>query len=288
MPFRTGHRQRTPSLLSPRLRAACVRVAALGAALWAAWGCGLKAPPRPLSEVLPPTAGLRAWQREASVMVSWQLPDAGRQQRYGGLRGFVLTVQSQPLLCLECPAGSPQEVQIPADAPALQRQGASLFYALPLAADAGRIAVSLRTRFGLGLGPQAGPVVVERAGAIPLPDLAWRWSGSGEGSGARSVQFYWETRQERLVQVIGEDGQPRERAQSYRANLYRRVLPGLWPPEPLNGQPLQAASWIVPPLQAEFPPNATAEAYVLRYVDQFGNEGPASPEVLIPLSGRRP
>jgi hypothetical protein len=280
VPYRRGRCRRRCGVAL----AAC----AVGLALGALAACGLKTPPRPLSEVLPPTAGLRAWQREAEVLVTWQLPEPAQQERFRGLRGFVLTVQERPELCPDCPPGPQREIALGAEAPALQRQGARVFYVLPFPAHAGRMSVGVRTRFGLGLGPAGALVAVERAGEIPVPALAWRWSGSSEAAGARSVQFYWEARQERIVQVIGTDGQPRERVQFYGANLYRRVVPGPWPPLPLNAVPLQGASWIVPPLQAEFPKEATGEAYQLRFVDQFGNEGAASAEVLIPLSGRRP
>jgi hypothetical protein len=265
---------------------------ALGAALLLAPACGLKTPPRPLSEVLPPPTGVRAWQRESALVVSWLLPDSKAQEKFGGVRGFELELSERPRLCPQCPASAPRELALSNDSTALQRQGTRLLHALPLAETAGRVSVRVRTRFGLGLGPYAAPAVVERAGPIPAPTLSWRWSGGGQGGapvgGARSVQFFWEPPQESIAPLPGQEGPLRARPQTYRANLYRRVPPAPWPPLPLNPAPLEEATWTVPPLQAEFPPEATGEAYLLRYVDRFGNEGAASPEVLIPLAGRRP
>ena len=261
---------------------------ALALALSGTVACGLKTPPRPVSEVLPPTAGVRAWQREESVVVNWQMPDVTQQERYGGLLGFELSLQAWQRLCLDCLAPATVRQRVPLRAPGLTRQGAMLFYTIPLAADVGRLFLQVHTRFGLGLGPPGTPVQVERADPMPVPDLSWRWAGGGQAGSARSVQFFWQIPRERIVQSIGTDGQPREHALYYRANLYRRVPPSQWSALPLNGQPLEQPQWIVPPLQAEFPPEATGEAYRLRFVDQAGNEGPPSPELLIPLAGRRP
>jgi hypothetical protein len=270
-----------PWAMPPALAAVMGLALALGA-------CGLKTPPRPLTSVLPAPAEVHAWQREAQVIVAWRLPEPGLQERYHGLRGFELWVQSRPLLCVECPPSEPKRLSLPLSAPGLQRQGSLVFYPLPLAPDVGALGVQVLTRFGLGLGPPSEAARVERVGTIPLPALAWQWEGGSEGAGARSVLFYWRPARERIVQMIGTDAQPHERVQYYRANLYRRVPPAPWPPLALNDAPLETNHWVVPPLQAEFPPGATAEAYTLRFVDQFGNEGPASPEVLVPLSGRRP
>jgi len=272
----------------------CARTAALacvlacGLALALAAGCGLKTPPRPLSEVLPPPAGVRAWQREAMLQVAWQLPDAAQQERYRGVRAFDVRVRARPLLCVECPLKLSLERRVALQDEALERQGGWVFLELPWPAEAGRAAVEVRTRFGLGLGPPSASVVVEAAGPIPAPALAWRWAGAATGPGARSVQFYWEPARERVVQSIGPDGQPRERVQTYRVNLYRRVAPAAWPALPINGEPIPGAERTVPPLQAEFPPDASGEAFRARFVDQFGNEGPPSPEVVIPLEARRP
>ena len=74
------------------------------------------------------------------------------------------------------------------------------------------------------------PAVLERAGPIPRPSLAWQWAGGSTGGGARSVQFYWQAVRERTVQVIGKDAQPHERIETYRANLYRRLPPADWSP----------------------------------------------------------
>ncbi|HKI98905.1 MAG TPA: hypothetical protein VKB51_10565 [bacterium] len=287
MPARTTGHNRLPRWIAA-VRRRRTGLPLLLVALLALGACGLKTPPRPLSEVLPAPDGLRAWQREGAVIVSWQVPNAAALADFGGLRGFELWVQPRPLLCLDCVLPEPTRHRLPLDGAGLQVQGAQAYYALPLPADAGQLNLRVSTRFGLGLGPASAPVMVERAAEIPAPQLAWRWVGRGPDAGARSVQFYWPAVRERIVQMIGTDGLPREQVQDYRANLYRRVPPAPWPMQPLNGAPLPATHWIVPPLQAEFPAGATAEAYTLRFVDHFGNEGAASPEVLIPLTGRRP
>jgi hypothetical protein len=281
VPSRTRGHYRLP----PRAAAACGLAVLLGT-LVAPGACGLKTAPRPLDRVLPPTDGVRTWQREGDAIVAWVAPGELQLTRYHGLRGFELWLQPRPLLCLECALPEPRRVKLPASGAPLRQQGSSFFYALPLDAEVGQLTVRVSTRFGLGLGPPSPPAVLERAAAIPRPRLDWQWAGAG--AGARSVLFYWQAVQERIVQVIGTDAQPRERTKYFRANLYRRLPPADWPPLPLNGEPLQTAHWVVPPLQAEFPPGTTDEGYSLRFVDQFGNEGPPSPEVLIPLSGRRP
>lgn len=250
-------------------------------------GCGLKTAPRPLSEVMKPTADVEARQRGDEVLVSWLAPDGGQVERFDRLEGFDLWVQARPMLCLECPPQSPARVELEGDDPALVQQGARYYYALRLPPDAGRLSVDVRTRFGVGTTPAGIPAIVERAADIPAPELRWRWVGRPEGAeqpaNSRSVQFYWEAPRERIVQVIDATGRPWERVVQYRANLYRRVAPEPWPLQPLNGAPLEVTQWIVPSLQPDFPDDAAGEAYELRYVDRFGNEGPPSPEVLIPL-----
>lgn len=287
-----GHRRMTLHPHAPGGRAAglpgpplALLVAlAVAAALGA---CGLKTPPQPLSEVLPATSGVQAWQREGDVIIAWNPPSPSSKARYGGLRGYALWVQARPLLCPDCPPESPRRVHLQAGDPALHAEAGRVFYRWPLGPQAGQLSLRVSTRYGIGQGPASPVVRVMRAGAIPVPALHWRWVG-GQAGGARAVQFYWPAVQERIVQVIGSDAVPREQVLDYRANLYRRVPPAAYPLLPLNPRPLTTAHFIVPPLQSG-PASATgAEAYELRFVDQFGNEGPPSPEAQVPLAGQRP
>jgi hypothetical protein len=255
----------------------------------AAAGCGLRTEPRPLSQVLPASEGLRAWQREDALTVSWPVPGGALAERFGGVRGVELAVRVWPLLCPECPPPTARRLWLPADAPELEHHGGRVYLALPLEPEAGRLRLELRVRYGKGLAPRGPAVVVERAGEIPTPDLRWRPAareGAAPVVGARTVQFYWTPVQARIVYVVGADGHPREQVRHYRANLYRRIPPAPWPPAPLNAAPLAGVEWTVPPVQASFPTEAPGEEYHLRFVDVSGNEGPPSPSVLVPLPGR--
>lgn len=281
-PLPHRHGRRPPAHVRPP---AGPLLAALALALLAG-GCGYRTPPRPLSEVIPPTADVRAWQRGDDVVVAWAAPDRARQGRYDGVTGYVLVIGIEPLLCPQCPPGEPRTVAVAGDDPALVAQGGTLYYHLPWPADAGRLRIQVRTRYGLGPSPPGKAVVVERAGDIPPPELHWRRVGGGGASAP--LQFYWEARRERIVQIIGADGRPRERIVHYRANLYRRTPPQPWPPAPLNGRPLTETAWQVASLGASLPPTVPGEDYVLRYVDQFGNEGPPSEPVRIPRPAGAP
>jgi hypothetical protein len=241
--------------------------------------------------VLPPSEGLRAWQREDALAVSWPVPAEAPAERFGGLRGVELAVWTWPVLCPDCPPPAPRRLWLPEDAPALERHGGRVYTSLPLAPDAGRLRLELRVRYGKGLAPPGQAVLVERAGEIPAPDLHWRPAAGADAApvaAARTVQFYWTPVRARIVYVVETDGHPREQVQHYRANLYRRVPPEPWPPAPLNAEPLAGTEWTLPPVQASFPPEATGEEYRLRFVDSFGNEGAPSPSVRVPLPGRSP
>lgn len=262
------------------------RVWLLALALCAALSaCGLKTPPKPLSEVVPPTADVGAWQRERDIIVSWLPPSPNQEEKYGGLRGYELWFQPRPLLCLDCPPESPTRVRLKHDDPSLHLESGKVFYQRPLGPDVGQVNVRVSTWYGVGLGPGSEAVQVERAGAIPAPVLQWRWVIGPKGMPQRSVLFYWQAVQERIVQIIGRDAVPHEEVQDYRANLYRRVPPAPWPILPVNSEPITVAHWIVPPLGAPSPSSKAVEAFQLRLVDQFGNEGPPSLEVRIPLAG---
>lgn len=250
--------------------------------------CGLKTPPQPLSEVLPAPTGVHAWQRDGGVIVRWGPPTPKQREKYGGVRGYELWIQARPLLCPDCAPATPRRVRVVATDPALHGEAGALFYGWQLGPQVGELTVRVSTRFGIGQGPASKPVRVVRAGAIPTPVLHWRWEGGTAASGPRLVQFYWPAVQERIVQFIGTDAVPREHALNYRANLYRRVPPADWPTLPLNPTPVTASHLTVPPLQSGSSHGAKTEAYQLRFVDQFGNEGPPSAEVRVPLSGREP
>ncbi len=199
-----------------------------------------------------------------------------------------MLLQPAHRLCEGCPALPREEVEVTADDAALVREGARVYLRLPWPAEAARLRVRVVTAFASGANAPGTPVVLERAGRIPTPRLEWRWA-TAEGVGrARTVQLHWEPPLERIVQVVQPSGRPEPLEEFHRANLYRRVSGAAWPQAPLNGSPITARQYIVPPLQAGFPPGTTHEEFALRYVDRFGNEGAPSAPVRIPIITRRP
>lgn len=254
-------------------------------------GCGLKTPPRPVGQVLPPTAGFQVRQRPSEALISWIVPSQADGDRFGGLRGYRLLLHRLPLFCADCPPEERFRIDVPADAPELAREGGRVYYALPLDPPA-LLSVRLVTVYGIGSNKATAPVILEPSVDIPVAKLNWRWAverpAGTAAPGPRAVQFFWETPRERLVQVIGPDGRPREREQRYRANLYQRLPPQPWPVTPLNPRPVAGTQWIMPPLRPRLPEQATREEYILRLVDQFESEGPPSPTVEIPIAARSP
>lgn len=277
---------------APGLRSAHAAVWGLAAVLALAAGCGLKTAPQPLSTILPSVQGLRAWQQGAGLRLSWPDPGGAAARRYGGLEGFEVAIEARPGPCVDCELPDAVTHELAADAPRLERGSGRVFVTFAWPEGMERLQVRLRVEYGAGLAPSTLPVVAERAGRIPGTELGWRWAdGGGDESprtGARAVLLYWQQPLEGTERTLGPDGRPHESERRYGANVYRRVAPAPWPPGPLNGEPLRARQWIVPPLQAEFPARATGEEFRVRLVDRFGNEGPASPPVRVPLTGRRP
>ncbi|MCZ6646830.1 MAG: hypothetical protein O7B79_11385 [SAR324 cluster bacterium] len=263
---------------------------------WAVWlgvlcgvvaaggACGRQTPPRPVSEVLPRPEGLVAWQREGRVLVAWPMPSAQTAQRLGGVEGFVLLIERLPRDCPSCTPQEEREVDLPAGkgaSPPLRVEEGRAYYQFPLPAGTALWRLRVVTEYGAGGTMPSRAVSLETPAEVPAQALAWE-NVSGGKEAPPSLRLFWRPRREGIFRVITKQGAQLEQARYFRANLYRRRPGQPWPSRPLNVQPLETGQQILPL------PREGALEFTLRLVDRFGNEGAASPPVLIaPASGKQ-
>ncbi len=169
-------------------------------------------------------------------------------------------------------------LRLPEDAPGLERARGRVHYRLAAPPGDGLLRVRVATEFGAGTSAPSEGVVLQPRVDIPRPALAWERLPAGGGT----ARLYWRRRREAVVQVIGADGRPRPRERFFRANLYRRAAGEAWPLLPVNGEPITAAQWIVPPEGRRVSAGGGAVQFTLRWVDRFGAEGPPAEPVTLP------
>ena len=256
----------------------------------AAGACGKRTAPLPIAGTLPVPAGLKAWQREARVMVAWRIVVGEQAEGHGGLEGFELLVERLPLNCPACPPDERRELALPlherkpahgigGDSAYMLQGGWAYFdFTPPPQPVTWRFRVA--ARFGAGTGRHSATVFLETPARVPAHRLRWEQAGGGKAAeGFRAVRLYWRARRERIVRTITNERVMVQQDRFYRVNLYRRAAGGVWPQRPLNVHPVEAGQLVVRVADAE------AVAFQLRLVDQFGNEGPASPPVSIAPAG---
>ena len=255
---------------------ACVLLAVAAGA-----GCGRKTAPRPMFEVLPTPGGLRAWQREGRALVAWPVPAGNTAAAHGGVEGFELLIERLPRDCPSCPPEQAREVELPLASPELRVEGRRAHYGFDLPAGPALWRFRVAVRFDAGTTRPSPMVTLETPATVPAHGLSWG-RVPGRGKMPQAVRLYWRLRRERVVRVITGQGAMVEEERFYRANLYRRKPGQPWPLRPINVQPLETGQQILPR-----PRDGPAE-FTLRLVDQFGNEGPAAPPVLIPPAQATP
>lgn len=271
-------------------------------------GCGRSGPPKPLGTVLPVPTGLVAWQRDGLALVAWRLPEeearnveqeegdseqadkAGEQDKirlpFGALQGHRLLIEQLPLNCPSCPPDDSRELALPLHSKSGEESesgeesgsvvlGPRVIYTFPLPAQAVTWRVWVAARYEDGLGRFSNPVYFDSPVAVPEHRLNWT---AVDGSGAideRLIRLYWQPRRERIVRTLTRDGAMVEQDLNFRVNLFRRMGDAPWPLRPLNIQPLKTNQ-----LTLSVPVDEVVR-FQMRLVDRFGNEGPASPAMVI-------
>lgn len=247
--------------------------------------CGRRTLPVPVGSLLPVPGGLAAWQRESQALVSWRVPGVDSTGSQGGLEAFVLSIDRLPLNCRSCPADESRELALPlheeteSGSESLALEGGRAIYRFPLPAPAATWRIRVAARLGNGQGPFSAPVFLQTPASVPAHRL--RWAPAQDSSGARGIKLYWLPRRERVVRVLTRQGAMVAQDRFFRANLYRREGKASWPLRPFNIQPLRTGQLIV-----RAPGGRTVE-FQMRLVDQFGNEGPASPTISIGAGAQR-
>ena len=250
-------------------------------------GCGRRTDPQPAARTFPPTGAVKVWQRENRILVSWLMPASPVVQRLGGLEEFEVRVERLPLDCFACGPDSVQRVRLAPDAPGLRVEAGRVFYEFPLPAEPAAWRITVLTRFEAGSGAPSTVKLLEGIARVPAPELEWGWAeGAAPSQPSGDVVLFWKPRRERIVHVISAGGAVANREQFFRANVYQRRTGERWPFLPLNKQPLRVRRWTVP--AARIGPDQPPVEFTLRLVDQFGNEGPVAPPVLLPPASARP
>lgn len=280
-------------------------ICALLLAMAAVNACGRRTPPMPVDTILPVPSGLVAWQREDELIVAWRInpgeiasqpakrPDgegnaAGSGkfeapgQTHGGLEGFVLRIDRFPLNCISCPPEESRKLALPLHAGSMEFKKGRARYRFPLRSQAATWRFQVAARYGDGLGRASAAVLMDTPASVPAHRLQWEPSRREASSLGRAIRLFWSPRRERVLRTLTKDGVMVKQDRFFRANIFRRVGSAPWPLRPLNIQPLKTGQ-----LTLRVPTNIPTE-FQMRLVDQFGNEGPASPSVLIAPGAGKP
>jgi hypothetical protein len=242
-------------------------------------GCGLKNPPKPSSSVLPPTEGVILRQQDREVLLSWQVPTSAAEERWGGLRGYIVLMERRRLYCPLCDPIETRRWRYSRDDRGLIEEGGVVYVRYAAGAPRELLRFQVSTQFDAGTGAPSPAVALESAADVPTHALNWFWLAPDD-QGNLAARLFWEPRREQIYQILSKEGRLVERERYYRANLYRRSPRSAWPMTPLNSAPLEEVQYKVTlglvgvPVLAEF---------ALRLVDQHGNEGPLSVPVTIAL-----
>ncbi len=267
--------------------------AALGAVLLAAAvaGCGRKTAPRPVLLAAAPL--VKVWQRDRQAVVAWAMPSGAALLKFDGLAGYVLAWKRFPPLCFACDAVEEVELRLVAGHGIFRTEAGWAYYRMPLPEQPADWHFRVATRYGSGATPFSPVALLLGRVDIPAHTLAWKLAplarnAAGKGAIFRRVQLHWPLRRERIVHTVSKQGSPVEHEEFFRANLYRRIAGRPWPFWPMNQEPVEGPQRIVSlPTGTRGNPAPRIE-FFLRLVDQFGNEGPATPPVSPDVTPERP
>jgi len=268
------------SAVRPRLRIAHGSLGMALAAFLTLAGCGLRTDPEPLSRKIPAPQDVRIWQREKTVMVSWRVQPANVVAVYGAASSYEVAVSRLPLGCMECPALAVRTVDLRPGIKPLVLEGERAYYQFDRDGPPASWSARVTARLKRGSSAPSPPAFVEDAGTVPGHGLQWEPVKEGEPS----IRFYWDPRRERRVYTVTKMGGQVEQDVLFRANVYVRVPPGSWPETPVNPRPVEGLMWTVRESALPKAQDGSALEAMLRLVDRFGNEGPASAPVAIRLS----
>jgi hypothetical protein len=242
-------------------------------------GCGLRTDPEPLSRQIPPPQDVRIWQRENSVVVSWRVPPAGVVALYGAASSFEVSIQRLPLGCLDCLPVSTRSVDLRPDAKPLIVEGERAYYQFEHAGPPASWSARVIARLRRGASARSALAFVEDSGTVPAHVIQWERQTEGEPT----IRFYWNPRRERQVRVLTKTGGVIEQDLQYRANVYLRVPTAPWPQTPANPAPVEGLAWAIQETSLSKGGQVREIDAVLRLVDRFGNEGPPSAPIVVPL-----
>ena len=198
---------------------------------------------------------------------------------YGELEGYSVWIEQLPLNCPSCPPDDSRELALPLHSTSSEHSsvvvGGLVHYSFPLPTRPATWRIQVAAQYEAGQGKYSGPVYFDSPVALPAHKLNWTPAKGEAALGKRLIRLYWQPRRERIVRTLTRDGFMVSRDVNFRVNLFRRIGDVPWPLRPLNIQPLET-SQLALSISAD-----KAVEFQMRLVDRFGNEGKASPTVVI-------
>lgn len=281
----------TPSTVAPALprRRVPLRggvVAIVLATAIAGGSCGLRTNPQPLSSRIPPPQDVRIWTRDSQIIVGWRNLSDRLVERWEGLERYRITLVRMPLGCIECRELERRELSLPPDDKSVTKGKDLTIYQFTPKGAPSTWSAQVRVDYSAGSSPDSQPATVDAVGNIPAESLRWEPAtpemlGS---DGKPGIRLFWNVRRERVVRIVTPGGGQSSRDLMYRVNIYQRLPTKPWPPLPTNPIPIEGQFWIGPQPVVLAEPDARVMEYAMRLVDQFGNEGPASEPITIPIA----
>jgi hypothetical protein len=138
-------------------------------------GCGLKTPPRPISQIAPVPEGLRVRQFGDEVLISWRLVLQAQAEPFGGLRETIVSIEELPPGCLPCAPVNRRELALRPGAKGLVEEGEHAHFALRPERPESSWRVRIAHRFAEGLSRPSDAQAIPGLSPIPRPVLRWDW-----------------------------------------------------------------------------------------------------------------
>ena len=271
--------------------------------------CGFRNKPKPIREVeLSDVRDFRVHLVENKAVSSWWLPSQDLIERHGPVQKYVIFTQRFRLGCVQCPPEDENTRSLTVEDERLHLDGLRAYYAFEI------VPAPMLWRVRVGVQYETGAFLLAPWASFKAPvDIPqhtlqsdWVWlPGSKQAQGITSdkepatkasgppkqpnkkngdpptqfnkLRLFWEPRRDRLDRIIKLGQTPTEREVFFRVNLYAGKENEPWPLMPLNPTPFHGSQWIIHPGETfpVFPPEAKLK-FMLRLVDQYGNEGPIS------------